>query len=78
MNNLLGRRFGKLVAIRIADKKLNRTAIKWVCKCDCGNISIVDSDNLVLGHTKSCGYKKNHKRISNEQIDNILNYAKLG
>jgi hypothetical protein len=26
----------------------------WKCKCDCGNITIVDATHLKDGHTKSC------------------------
>lgn len=48
---LKGQRFGKLIVI---SQKLNHV----VCKCDCGNMCIVKSKNLVRkdrGATKSCG-----------------------
>ncbi len=53
-SDLSGRRFGKLVVERMADKKLNGR-IAWVCKCDCGNETVVTATNLVSGATKSCG-----------------------
>lgn len=34
--NLIGQRFGKLVAIRPTDRKVG-TNIVWEMKCDCGN-----------------------------------------
>lgn len=53
-NDLIGQRFGKLVAIRRTDKK-RYTHFIWECKCDCGNICYVDGCNLNGGHTLSCG-----------------------
>lgn len=27
----------------------------WLCKCDCGQSTIVEASNLTTGNTKSCG-----------------------
>ena len=52
--NLLGKRFGKLVVIdELPNGKNFRT--RWKCQCDCGNISETGSADLKSGHTKSCG-----------------------
>jgi len=53
--NISGFKFGKLTAIEElpnSNKFKNRV---WVCKCDCGNIKNVSTNNLTMGHTKSCG-----------------------
>lgn len=34
----------------------------WLCKCACGNITKVQSSNLLNGHTKSCGCVAIEKR----------------
>lgn len=52
--NLKGKRFGRLLALRMADLDTNKYA-KWICRCDCGNTKIVFASNLKSGHTKSCG-----------------------
>lgn len=52
--DIRGQRFGKLVAIEPAEKAKNGS-IKWLCKCDCGNTSIVPGYRLRNGETKSCG-----------------------
>jgi hypothetical protein len=44
-------RFSKLTAIRQAPSPRN----KWLCKCDCGCETIVFANNLVRGHSTSCG-----------------------
>lgn len=51
--DLTGQRFERLIAaepLRRAGSK-----IAWVCQCDCGKMVTVTRDNLVSGHTKSCG-----------------------
>lgn len=50
---MTGQVFGKLTAVRIASKIDRRT--RWVCECECGRFSTVVRDNLVNGHTQSCG-----------------------
>ena len=54
INDLIGRRFGKLTVISFAGTTKHNMA-KWNCKCDCGNKTIVSSNCLVSGDTKSCG-----------------------
>lgn len=54
VEDISGKRFGRLVAIRYAGKSKGNQTL-WECKCDCGNISIVHQQDLTTGHTKSCG-----------------------
>ena len=51
--DLTGQRFGSLTVLRPAENIGNRTA--WVCRCDCGQKSIVSTSSLRTGHTKTCG-----------------------
>jgi hypothetical protein len=54
MENLIGKRFGKLVVIArvLPNDKWNST--RWLCKCDCGNKKVITRNSLIRG-TKSCG-----------------------
>lgn len=56
--NLKGKRFGRLVVLdRAENSKTGNT--RWICKCDCGNDTIVSANHLRRGGVKSCGcYKK--------------------
>jgi len=54
LNNLRGKRFGRLVAIEPTEKRKNNHVV-WVCQCDCGNIHEVISSVLVSGLSNSCG-----------------------
>lgn len=49
-----GQKFNRLTVIRRSERRAS-TGILWECKCECGNIAIVDSYKLRTGSTKSCG-----------------------
>jgi hypothetical protein len=63
--DLSGQRFGRLVAVR--DVGSNGKRRLWECRCDCGNISVVDASNLV-DHTRSCGCLKSEIAAKNAVI----------
>lgn len=52
--DLAGQRFGRLTAIEKGKKDAAQHQY-WICKCDCGKIVEINSDNLRRGLTKSCG-----------------------
>lgn len=37
---------------------------KWLCKCKCGNETVVIGDNLTRGHTKSCGCEGRRRTVA--------------
>lgn len=51
--DLSGQIFGRLEVI--GRLKIPTKNIRWVCKCDCGNIKYVFSGDLKEGNTQSCG-----------------------
>ena len=51
--DMAGRKYGRLIAIELDRIENNHTF--WKCRCDCGNIAIIDGEKLRSGHTKSCG-----------------------
>lgn len=53
-----GLTYGKLTVVSRADDYISpndRKHTRWLCQCECGNTTIVDSCQLVTGKTKSCG-----------------------
>lgn len=57
LNDLVGKRFGKLTVIRkasVEEYSSNFAGSKWLCQCDCGKTKIVPRNQLIAG-TKSCG-----------------------
>lgn len=55
MRQMLGQRFGRLMVIARADKKVANGNIQWLCDCDCGRQIVVDGYRLRSGQTRSCG-----------------------
>lgn len=64
--NLTGETFGKLEVIQFEGRdQLGKS--KWLCKCDCGNLTKVRGDCLTTGNTKTCGKcQVNHYNIIGE------------
>lgn len=67
--NLIGQRFGKLVVI---ENLFDRGTKK--CKCDCGNIVEVQTQNLTNGNTQSCGCLKSKGEL---KINTLLTEMKI-
>lgn len=54
--NIVGEKFGRLVAIKIGSKVGSTFKIK--CRCSCGIIIWTKASRLRYGHTTSCGCKR--------------------
>lgn len=59
--DLTGQRFGRLVVQAKTDKRQSGS-IMWLCRCDCGNETIINGANLRKGLTVSCGCYAKEKR----------------
>lgn len=64
--DLTGQRFGRLTVVQRAGIN-NRGHALWLCRCVCGNTTIVSSLSLRRGATQSCGCFRSemaHNRIT--------------
>lgn len=67
LNDLTGRQFGDLLVIERAENAISAgIETQWLCKCKCGNLTVVRYKNLINGHTSSCGCKKFRKKNETE------------
>ena len=55
IKDLTGQRFGRLVVIKLINKRAGNGHLSWLCQCDCGSLREVKSGNLWAGKTQSCG-----------------------
>lgn len=61
--DLTGCRFGRLTVIEKAPQMPGGTNARWLCKCDCGNETVVRSTSLRKGESTSCGcYRSDYWR----------------
>ena len=68
---MINKKFGRLLVLH-RDENVNDSKSKWICKCDCGNITTVAQSDLVTGNTKSCGCFA--KELSKNSIKNIAGW----
>ena len=61
--DMTGQRYGRLTVIgRYPQNSINNKPL-WECKCDCGNVVLVNRRRLKDGMTKSCGcYRRDLSR----------------
>lgn len=72
--DLIGNKYGFLTVIKLAEISPR----KYLCKCECGGEVIVNSKNLISGHTKSCGCLVSYgeSQINNWLIKNNVPFKK--
>jgi len=61
--DLTGQSFSHLTVIKLHPVRTKNKKAQWICKCDCGKITIVSSNHLRTKHTQSCGCHR-FKRIT--------------
>lgn len=64
--DLTGQRFGELVVLERGESRKSRCGhprTMWVCRCDCGEQTVVDSNSLKRGSTVTCGKHKSKNYI---------------
>ena len=62
--DLIGKKFGRLIVIKRVENHVQPSGkqyVQWLCKCDCGNETVVRGANLKKGHTQSCGCLQKEK-----------------
>lgn len=80
--DLTGKRYGKLTVLKEAEPefyKRGNVKYRWLCRCDCGNLTIGSTDDLRRGKKKSCGclHKEDRFLIGNQTNKNQKRKIKL-
>ena len=60
--DITGMRSGKLVAVKRSDVKQGGSYL-WLCRCDCGNETLVVPNKIKNGFTRSCGCSRKGRRV---------------
>jgi hypothetical protein len=62
VENIAGRRSGKLTVLSFAGVGGKRKGAIWLCRCDCGRTKEIAAENIKRGKAKSCGCASNEFR----------------
>jgi hypothetical protein len=66
LKSLIGNKYGRLTVIERAEDVVytnGRKRVAWKCRCECGQLCVVDSFCLTGGKTKSCGCLRIEKTV---------------
>jgi hypothetical protein len=82
LTDLLGEKFGRLDVIEQAGRERWGNTL-WLCRCKCGNVTMVTGSHLRSGNTQSCGCLNNEiitkhgHRTKNEKSKTYESWAKI-
>jgi hypothetical protein len=79
VKNMIGIKCGRLTPISM-DETMGQSGkhVCWLCRCDCGNLTIVPGQKLRNGHTRSCGCLNVDSAVTRHFIDKTgKRYGKL-
>lgn len=68
--DLTGKKFGHLTVLEKAGSDPKRAEWRWLCKCECGNLTIVPSYRLRHGGVTSCGCHQYDRNFCSKKAKN--------
>ena len=71
IKDISGQKFGLLTVIQWAGESAEDRRAMWLCKCECGNETTINSHLLLSGHVTSCGCKK--ESLGEIKVTSVLN-----
>jgi hypothetical protein len=69
MDDLTGRRFGKLTVVKLSEKKGLHP--EWDCICDCGKPTTASATNLKQGNTASCSCLQKERASEEHKVHGL-------
>lgn len=67
-----GQRYGRLVFVRRDHVDANSMQ-HWVMRCDCGTEFVTTANNVLAGHTRSCGCARRTMMLGNQRARKFAN-----
>lgn len=74
--DLTGKKFNRLTAVEVVGKDKHGNML-WLCKCDCGNATIIPTNKLTSNKTKSCGCLKKETAKPPVIVKHGMSYSRL-
>jgi hypothetical protein len=76
--DLVGRKFERLLVKSRSDRKSAEGRVLWNCLCDCGTLLQVPANSIKSGNTRSCGCLRTELRTGKNNINARKNIEKCG
>lgn len=73
--DLTGKRFGRLVAVKVVPSPNKGHNYHWLCQCDCGGSTVANGASLTNGTRVSCGCMRQERRepdITNVRFGHLV------
>lgn len=67
--DIRGMKFGRIVVKEIAEFRDANGHLRWICQCECGNLTASTAGNLMNGSTNSCGCLKYELSLNSMVLD---------
>lgn len=74
--DLASQKFGKLQVLCVDTNPSNKTK-RWICRCDCGNITTAKTNELTSGH-KPLAVAKNKTILERFMVNREPDYITFG
>lgn len=67
--SIAGEKFGRWTAVERGENSSHkRNNIRWVCKCECGNVALINKASLMRGDSTSCGCYSSENRLKVNKV----------
>lgn len=73
--DMIGKKFNMLTVVKQENSK-SKGKRYWLCKCDCGNLTVVNTSNLCSGQVKSCGCIANRPNNKSHGMSKTVLYSR--
>lgn len=78
--DLTGQKFCRLTVLKRSENQ-NGSAVRWLCRCECGTETIATTNELRSGHKKSCGclkHKPHPENLKGQRFGRLVVMKRIG
>jgi len=75
--DLSGKSFGRLKVLKFSGRTMlpsGKQRLSWLCSCECGKETVVESNHLTAGKIRSCGCLRNECASQRATIHGLTNH----
>lgn len=66
--DMTGKRYSRLVAVRMLEERAANGKVQWLFRCDCGTEKVLEGSQVRHGKTRSCGCMSAESAVRNAAL----------